>query len=188
MIIQIRKYRQELLMLLSFPFAILFNGLYLNIINLIMGGRFVPMGWGRRCVPKFEDFSFPYTFMIWEVVIPLIFVYLVRKKLSPTFLISFFYIPELNYLVLKGLDFFTTTKIDIRYSHWLGYSFAQGTQEYPNYWLFLIHFILIYVAQYFIFKKYEQPNLVQNFALGVLSYFGFFFAYSIFYYILKSFS
>ena len=160
-------------MLLSFPLAILFNGLYINILNLTMGGRFVSMGWYSRCVPKFEDFNFPPTFMIWEVVIPLIFVYLVRKKLNPTFLISFFYIPELNYLVLKGLDFFTTTKIDIRYSHWSGYSFAYGTQEYPNYWLFLVHFVLIYVAQYFLFRKYEQPNLAKNFALGVLSYFSF---------------
>lgn len=73
------------------------------------------------------------------------------------------------------------------YSHWLGYSFAYGTQEYPNYWLFLTHFILIYVIQYFIFIKYDQPNLVKNFGLGTLSYFGFFFAHSVFYYVLRFF-
>ena len=143
-------------------------------------------GWAF-CVRGFNEFPFPNLFMIWEIVLPLVLVYLLRKKINPTFSISFFYIPEFNYLILKGIDLFYTTKINVRYASWFGYNFVYEKQLNLKYWFFLFHFLAIYVVQYFLFRKYEQPNLAKNFALGVISYAGTILFYNTFYYVLRFF-
>ncbi len=190
MIAQIRKYRQELFMLLSFPLAIFFNQLYINIILWFTDDIKKPfLMLGRAfCVKEgFYGFPFPSLFMIWEIIVPLTLVYLLRNKINPTFIISFFYIPELNYLILKGIDFFYTTRIDTRYMSWFGYNCMLNKSWHINYHLFLIHFVVLYLAQYLLFRKYEQSNLVKNLALGMMSYASSVLIFQTYYYVLRTF-
>ncbi len=177
-------------MLLSFPLAIFFNQVYINIVAYFTIDARIPfLMLGRAfCVKEgFYGFPFPSLFMIWEIIVPLTLVYLLRNKINPTFIISFFYIPEFNYLILKGIDLFYTTRIDVRYMSWFGYNCMLTKLWHINYYLFLIHFLVLYVTQYFLFRKYEQSNLAKNFALGVASYVGTVFFYNGFYYILRFF-